>query len=130
MSILRGLTATVAIAAGLLIACSDVAAPPVPGELMLVLETPNADDRAIFIRITGPDMTEARSANADYVIHARHAGATLNVAAFGNLVSGAVVRFPVPDVNRRREYTATIVEVGDDSNALRPSLQGYRATVE
>lgn len=131
----RAFRALLALAAALAAAtCGD--APngppkPVPGVLTLTLVTPNADDRAILVRVTGPEaMTDVASASGAYELHARGAGGTsVRAAAFGPIAGGALLRFAVPDVNRSAEYVATVEEASDGANALRAELGGYRLTV-
>lgn len=53
----------------------------------------------------------------------------VNVALFGQLGNGAVLRFSVPDVNQAAAYSASVQEVADATNALRPSLAGYQLVV-
>jgi hypothetical protein len=103
---------------------------PVPGTLTVTLVTPRADDRAIVVRVTGPEgMTEVATANASYALHSRGTGTSFRAAAFGDLAGGALLRFQVPDVNRSAEYAATVVEVSDGANALRADLAGYRLSI-
>jgi hypothetical protein len=103
---------------------------PVPGTLTLSLVTPSADDRAIVVRVTGPEaMTDVAAAATTYTLHSRGTGGAFKAAAFGNLTGGALLRFHVPDVNRSAEYAATVVEASDAANALRADLSGYRLTI-
>ncbi|HYR11100.1 MAG TPA: hypothetical protein VEQ60_25190 [Longimicrobium sp.] len=103
--------------------------PPEPGVLTVSLTTPNGDDRALVVELTGPSISEVASANAAYVVHARPAGTGgVRAAVFGSLGSGALLRFQVPDVNNAAAYKATVVEVADAGNALRQTT-GYTAAV-
>jgi hypothetical protein len=103
--------------------------PPEPGVLTVSLTTPNTDDRALVVEVTGPSITGVTAANAAYVVHSRAPGATsVRAAVFGALGSGALLRFSVPDVNAAAAYKATVVEVADGANALRQTT-GYAATI-
>lgn len=121
------------VAAALGAACGDSPngpPTPVPGTLTVTLVTPRADDRAMVVRVTGPEgMTEVATANASYALHSRGTGTSFRAAAFGDLAGGALLRFRVPDVNRSAEYAATVVEVSDGANALRADLAGYRLSI-
>ena len=104
--------------------------PPVPGQLTVTLATPNPDDRALRATLSGPgDITAVQAAGAGYTVFSRGTGTAVNVALFGSLGNGAVLRFSVPDVNRAAGYTASVQEVADAGNALRSSLAGYQLVV-
>lgn len=109
----------------------DPAGPPepVPGVLTVNLATPNADDRAVLVRVTGPGEAAAVTAAAGQTLFSRPTAAGFNAAVFGDLAAGPLLRFSVPDVNQAGAYQATVVEVVDPSDQLRPSLAGYGATV-
>lgn len=124
--------ATVALLAvtGLLAGCDKGPSGPVPGELVIRLETPNATDRAVMISITGPVAPGAVSAaRAGDVVYSETVGTTVKAAVFGRLASGDLLRLSVADVKQSRSYAATVVEAADSTNALRAVLSGYRATV-
>lgn len=128
-----GLTLLLALAAG---ACGGgdgggetVLPQPEPGTLTVSLTTPNAGDRALVVQVTGPSITGAQSANTAYVMHSRTPSAgTLRAAVFGPLATGPVLRIQVADVNAVASYSATVVEVADETNALR-TITGYTAAV-
>ena len=126
MRIVRRLLAGAAI----LVACGEPTAPrPVPGELIVRLETPADDDAAILFSVTGPALDNIQFRDG-VTAHTRPVENGFRSAVFGTLSSGTLVRFSVPDLNRRTAYSATIVEVSDQSNALVPSLSGYRLVIE
>jgi hypothetical protein len=103
---------------------------PVPGALTVHLATPNADDGAILLQITGPaPAAEVTSAAQGVVVHARANGNTSRVAVFGSLGSGALLRFSVPDVNAAQQFSAQVVEASDRGSALRPSVTAYQLTI-
>ena len=118
-------------AAAVLSACGDAGMgvepeAPQPGVLTVTLSTPFPDDRAMLIKVTGPDEAVAvADAGSGYTVHARAGGTTFRAAVFGRLSSGPLVRFSVPDVNRAAAYKATIQEVVDPSSSIRPSTSGY-----
>ena len=110
-------------------------APPiapvaVPGSLTARLVTPNADDGAILLDITGPaPAAEITAAVQGAVVHSRTNGNTTRVAVFGSLASGALLKFSVPDVNAAPQYTAQVTEASDRASALRTSVGGYQITI-
>jgi hypothetical protein len=122
----------VAVAASL--HCSDASGPPRPaaGTLRFDVVTPNSDDSALLLQLTGPALTAASitAAQTTHQVYARTATSDgLNVAVFGSIVAGPLLRIQVPDVNRAADYRVTFVEAADANNALRPSLSGYSGQV-
>ena len=120
-----------------IVGCGDGGGPiaPIPGTLTVSLTTPNADDRAIHLSIKGAAAADSVSnvqvATASLTVFSRDLdGNEAEAAVFGDLASGALVRFSVPDVNRASSYNATIVDVADASNEVRSSLSGYSLAVE
>ena len=100
--------------------------PPVSGTVTVRLTTPHADDRALIIRVTGPNMSAVVAANASLVMHMRAETNAFGAALFGNLTNGsAVLRFTIPDVSKLGQYAGTVIEVADDGNAVREALDGY-----
>lgn len=102
-----------------------------PGTLTARLVTPNTDDGAILLDITGPaSVGELTALTPGASLHARSNGNTTRVAVFGTIASGAFVRFSVPDVNAVSQYSAQVTEVSDRSSALRATVSGYQLTIE
>jgi len=103
---------------------------PTPGFLTVTLTTPSADDGAILLTVSGPDMTQLAPAHGSlYFRHAEGAG-TATAVLVGDLQGGALLTFHVPDVAAAGSYSAAITQVADRSSALRASLGGYALTVE
>jgi hypothetical protein len=126
--LLAGLAAVV-VAAG----CTDrnrgggVTDPPAPGVLAATLSTPNTDDRALIVELSGPGITAVQAAaGSGHTVHSRASGSTVRAALFGDLTDGAVLRFSVPDVSRANAYTARVVEASGADNSLREDVTGYR----
>ncbi len=108
---------------------------PTAGTLTLNLTSPNADDRAIHIRIAGSgaadSVSNVQAANASYTIHAKlENGNTAQAAVFGNLTNGALVTFSVPNVNNTGRYTISVVDAADANNALRNNQGSYTLQVQ
>ena len=102
----------------------------VPGDLSLRLTTPNADDGAIVLTITGPTaVTNVAASPQGVTVHARTVGTTTRVAVFGALATGELLHFTVPDVNAAAQFAAQVTEVSDRASALRASTVGYAAAV-
>lgn len=112
--------------------CDDdgASAGPVPGELVVRLDTPNDDDGALIATIHGPSTIEAVDGpDSSGPVHYRERGDTVLAAAFGDLEDGAVLRISVPDVRQADQFTATLVEVADRQGALRSDLSTYSLSV-
>jgi hypothetical protein len=102
---------------------------PEPGVLTVSLTTPGTGDRALMVQVTGPELGAVEAASGSYVVHSRATGpGAVRAAVFGALGTGPLLRIQVPDVNRAAAYSATVVEVADETNALR-STNGYTAAV-
>jgi hypothetical protein len=102
----------------------------VPGTLTVHLASPNTDDGAILLEITGPaPATEITSPVQGALVHTRANANGSRVAVFGALGAGALVRFSVPDVNAVQQYGAQVIEASDRGSALRASVTGYKLTI-
>lgn len=121
----------IALLAGLLLAgCKDAPTGPVSGTITLSLATASANDRAIMISVSGPEeISNIEAANASYMLHSRGAGTGFKAAVFGNLGTGALLRFTVPDVGKVGSYTATVMQVSDVGNNVRTDATGYTLTL-
>ncbi len=98
---------------------------PTAGVLMVTLDTPNPDDGAILIVITGPGMSEIGSTNAAHYFRYALSGNTLTAVFVGDLEDGSLLEVRVPDVDALASYTATIHQVARRNSELRDSLAGY-----
>ncbi|MGK7313369.1 MAG: hypothetical protein ACN0LA_14135 [Candidatus Longimicrobiales bacterium M2_2A_002] len=109
---------------------------PEPGTLEVRLATPFADDAALLVRVTGPDLglydggfhTQLAVDPGLYFHPVWHTGG-VTVVLVGDLAAGPLIRFPVSNVDRVASYTATVLQAADRSNALRESVGGYALTV-
>ena len=104
--------------------------PSGPGTVRIRFETPNSDDGAVKLLLSGPGIS-AIGATGDLMLFSRlGAGGTTTIAAFGDIADGFIVSFDVPDRSDLDAYSATLLEVSGPDNALRGSLTGYKVTVE
>jgi hypothetical protein len=119
-------------ACALLAACDGGSGPsePVPGQLVVRVETPNTD-RALVVQVSGPGpITAVQPAATGGRAFGPVGGGSVRAAVFGTFQGRSdVIRITVPDVNRAGSYSAQVVEAADASNQLRASLAGYSATV-
>jgi|GEM_PF-2755602 len=102
---------------------------PVPGTLSLQLSGAVPGDEALMLRVSGPAPIGQANAPEGYHLLQRADGNSLNVALFGRLRDGAVLRFPVPDTAMVSQFSATVLEVADSTSALREKVDVYRLSV-
>jgi hypothetical protein len=130
------------ISAFLLSACGDgetasldVAGPePTAGILTVQLETPHPDDGAVMLALQGNGIERVEPVNEDhhlFVLDSDGSAATpvLRIALVGDELSGALIKFAVPDVQRVTEYYVELIQVADHDSRLRGDLSGYAASV-
>jgi hypothetical protein len=122
-----------AVALGLMagVACEeDGVTGPFPGTVVVTLTTPHADDGALLLTISGGGITGPESlASSNLLFYRALDTSSMNLAIVGNVVSGPLLSFEVPDIGRAAEYTVTLIEVADEENELRESLVGYELTL-
>ena len=102
--------------------------PAVPGWLSVQLTTPNTDDGAIQLRITGPAIQDVMAESAYNGFGSAAAGVSDLVMA-GAIVTGNVARFQVPDVNRATSYNVTVVAAAQSGTYALRNVSGYRAVI-
>ena len=107
----------------------DDAIAPRPGTLEVRLVSPYADDAALVARVTGPDIGGLVAVDPNVYLHAVEVGGGVAVVVVGDLAPGPLVRFSVPDVGDVADYSATVLQAADRSNALRESVEGFDLTV-
>lgn len=97
----------------LLAAChGDAVAPPTPGTLVVMLSTPNQNDGAVVLTISGAQVSAVRAVGSLQL--ARQVDATgTHVMLVGDITEGALVTFDVPDLSRAAAYVATLEQVAD-----------------
>lgn len=121
----------------LLQGCSDppsdrVSGPPEPGELKVVLTASKDDATALLFTITGPaPITKVRLAIANSIYYNRSRlfhrvrDDTAQLAVFGNLKTGDLVRFTVPDLREAEAYEARLLEAIDSKGELHIHIPNY-----
>lgn len=124
----------VLLAGALLAGCgedSDPTSIPTPGQILVTLATPNADDGSALLQVTGPGFTAARPTSVSSEIFWRlSATGEIRVIVLGGLASGPILAVDVPDVGRAGAYSATLLEVAATDDVLRGDLSTYSIAVE
>src|SRR5687767_10209633 len=111
----------VGIAGGL--SCGDTSGPPkpTPGTLRFDLTSSNSDG-AVLLHLSGPAAaaTAVTAANNAHQLYARAApNGGVNVAVFGSVGAGPLLRIQVQDVSRAAEYQVTFIEAAEDRKSTR-----------
>ncbi|PYP40637.1 MAG: hypothetical protein DMD48_02855 [Gemmatimonadetes bacterium] len=127
------MNARMALAAAVLLAaaaCSDSTTPQTPGVVTLSLVTPNADDGAMALVLTGPGITSIASGSGAYAVYWRVVSPTeARVIVVGDLSNGVLATAQVAEANRLTGYHVGILEVATRSDAVRASTAGYAITL-
>lgn len=106
----RLMRAAAGLALAALVGCGD---PPVigptPGEVAVVLQTPNAQDGAILLQVIGPvtDVVPVRG----FHVSSATTGTVLRIVVAGDLSSGELVRLKIPDVDKLSSYSVFIDQI-------------------
>jgi len=127
------MNARMALAAAVLLAaaaCSDSTTPPTPGVVTLSLVTPNADDGAMALVLTGPGITSIASGSGAYAVYWRVVSPTqARAIVVGDLSNGVLATAQIAEANRLSGYHVEILEVATRSDAVRASTAGYAITL-
>ena len=102
---------------------------PVPGTFALTLGTVHLDDGALVLRLQGADISQVELAAPSLYLRFLEDQTGVTAVFVGDIVSGDLLTFHVPDVSRVDSYSGTILEAADRSNAVRASLAEYTLTV-
>lgn len=105
-----------------------IAASATPGWLAIELDSPNSNDGAVQIAVTGPALTEA-TVEAPFNGLGTVSGTTAILVVTGTVQDGVVARVRVPDIAKSTQYSATVQAAAVKGSYALQSLTGYRATV-
>ncbi len=124
------LAATLLLAAFLVGGCSGSTEPsgPQPGQLTVNLSTTGGGGSAFLLTVSGSGITNPVAASAGHQLYSFASGNTLKVAVVGNISTGALMRFSVPDVNQSGSYSVTLNEAAGSDNSLQ-NVSDYSATI-
>src|SRR2546427_7272890 len=112
------------------LACGNESAPATPmptsGVAAASLVTPNADDGAILVSLTGPGITSVQSASSAYFAQSRVvSGSEVRLLVVGDLSAGVVATVPPPDGHPIRGDSGRVIEGGSRGGQVRTSVVGY-----
>lgn len=107
-------------------ACGDSTGTGSPGTLLVSLESPNADDGAVAVTVTGTGLTSVAPANSSSRIYWRLVSETrIEVLVFGNITAGPLFSVSVGDVTHPERYHGDVTQVAARTDALRDDVSGY-----
>ena len=104
--------------------------PPVAavsGWLTVQLTTPNSNDGAVQIAVSGPGVDSAKVVSYDG--YASVASSNANLIVTGAVTSGTIARVWVRDLARTSSVQATVVAAAARSSYAMQEMNGYRAVL-
>jgi hypothetical protein len=99
-----------------------------PGWLSVELTTPNGDDGAVQLRITGPGV-DSVVASSPYNGFGVASGSTADLVLTGAIQTGRVARFQVSDVSRASQYAVSVTAVAQRGSYALRATSGYQTAV-
>ena len=108
-------------------ACANQATGPQPGTLSVRLQNPNdGADGAIYLTLTGPVApTNVAATAGDTLWGGPFTGTTNKIVLTGNIRSGVVLTFGVPDVNAYTQWVVGVNQVAASSGYALRALSNY-----
>lgn len=107
----------------------DGSTGPKAGTATVSLATPNADDGAVQLTLTGTGLSNVQSASASYHVYSRVVSPSeVRAIVVGNLAAGAVLTVDLDDVNKLGQYGGTVVDAASRTDVVRGSMSGYGVT--
>lgn len=115
--------------AGLSAACSDDSGGPNPtSATTFSMTTPNDDDGALLVVLTGPALSNLKASSAAYQIYWRAVNASeTRVIVVGDIEEGPLFTAEVDGA--AGDISATVSEVATRSDQLRATTAGYSIEV-
>jgi hypothetical protein len=102
--------------------CKDSTAPGGPGQLTVSLASDAGSGAAFLVTVGGQGVTDPVAATDGHLIYSLLSDSTARVAVIGEVRSGALFKFSVPDVSRAHDYTIRLEQVaGADNHILSTS---------
>jgi hypothetical protein len=99
----------------------------VSGWLTVQLATPNSDDGAVQIAVSGPGVDSAKVLGYDG--YAAVANTNANLIVTGAITNGSIARIFVRDLSQTSRVQATVVAAAARSSYALQELNGYRAVL-
>ena len=123
-----GACVAVLVAGGL--ACGESTEPPRDGTATISLTTPQTDDGAVAVTLTGPGISNLTPANSSYRVFWRLVSQDeLRAIVVGNVAAGPLFSVRVADVGNLSRYAGSVTQLATRADALRDDRSGYAVTV-
>jgi hypothetical protein len=108
-------------------ACANQATGPQPGTLSVKLQNPNdGADGAIVLTLTGPVApSNVVAAPGDTLWGGPFTGTTNKIVLTGNIRTGAILTFSVPDVKATTQWVVGVNQVAASSGYALRALSNY-----
>lgn len=103
-------------------------APATPGTLSLRLATPNANDGALVVVISGGPVS-AVHATGGLEVAREVDGAGTHLLIVGDLVEGVLATIDIPDIAHANAYVAVVEQVADRTSFGLLDAAGYHLTL-
>lgn len=104
--------------------------PPPSGSAVVSLTTPNTDDGAVVVTLSGPGLKTMQVSSSSNLFFSRAVSdSEVRVILVGNLTAGPLFTFKVADGKQISAYSATIGQVATRSDALQASTSGYKLSI-
>jgi hypothetical protein len=101
--------------------CKDSTSPGGPGQLTVSLTSDAGSGAAFLLTVSGHDVTDPAAATAGHLIYSLLSEDTARIAVIGELRSGPLLKFTVPDVTRAHDYSVRLEEVAGADNRILPT---------
>ncbi len=105
--------------------CRDVDAPsPGPVTFTASLATPNTDDGAVLVELTGPGLANVKAVSSSYQLYWRLlAPDSARAIVIGDLTQGPLLT--AEGVGAPGNFKGTVLQVARRDDVLRDSIPGY-----
>ena len=99
-----------------------------PGFVTVTLATPNSNDGALLLTLSGGTMDSVQAA-AGTIFLASTGTNTFRVMVAGTIADGPVVRFWMPDRRNVAQYLATLEQAAVRSTYVQQDISGYSLSI-
>lgn len=106
----------------------DTATTPIPGTLSLRLHTPNSNDGALVVVVSGGPVNGVRPVGG-LELARQSDGAGTHLMLVGDLAEGVVATVDIPDISRASAYVATLEQVADRTSFSLLDAAAYQVTI-
>jgi len=110
--------------------CTESTAPAKTGFATLSLVTPNTNDGAILVALTGPGVSDIKPASTAYAVYWRVVSPSeAQLIVVGDLAAGVMATASLAEGTRLDAYHAQVVEAATRNDEVQPSTVGYSVTL-